>query len=327
MDDEHRSRSWTRRQALMLAGGLTAGLLPAARAAAEAAGASAAASIMTRPIPSSGERLPVVGLGTDQDWRTDTPEYRTAFSAILRTLIAGGGSVVDTASNPGGYGLAEHMLGEIFAESGLRPRIFISTKVEEHFQLSLATVQASLQRLGLSKIDLIQIHGGSYSPISAEQDLAPLRDWKAQGLVRYIGITTDSDRDFGDVEAVMRRWKPDFIELNYSLRDREAEKRLLPAAAELGVATLIDLPFGGHGSDNLFHKVQGKPLPDWTRDFDAASWAQFFLKYLLGNGAVTAVIPGTNKVEHMEDNLGAGRGRLPDAAQRQRMAQLIDSLA
>jgi aryl-alcohol dehydrogenase-like predicted oxidoreductase len=269
--------------------------------------------------------LPVVGLGTDQNWRTDTPEYRAAFSAILRALIAGGGSVVDTASNYGGYFLAERMLGEIFAESGLRPRIFISTKVEEHYQLSLATVQASLQRLGLSKIDLIQIHSGSYSPVSADQDLAPLRDWKAQGLVRYIGITTDTDGAFDDIEAIMRRWKPDFVELNYSLRDREAEKRLLPAAAELGVATLIDLPLGGHGN-TLFRKMQGKPLPDWARDFDAATWAQFFLKYLLGNGAVTAVIPGTNKVEHMEDNLGAGRGRLPDAAQRQRMAQFFDAL-
>jgi aryl-alcohol dehydrogenase-like predicted oxidoreductase len=316
------SGEFTRRQTLALAGSAALGALAPGLAVAQTT-----SSIMTRPIPSSGERLPVVGLGTDQDWRTDTPEYRAAFSAILRTLIAGGGSVVDTASNSGGYFLAEPMLGEIFAESGLRPRIFFATKVEEHYQLSLSTVKSVLQRLGLSKIDLIQIHSGSYSPVSADQDLAPLRDWKAQGLVRYIGITTDSDRSFDDIEAIMRRWKPDFIELNYSLRDREAEKRLLPAAAELGVATLIDLPFGGHGSNNLFHKVQGNPLPDWARDFDAATWAQFFLKYLLGNGAVTAVIPGTDKVEHMQDNLGAGLGRLPDAAQRQRMAQLIDSLA
>jgi aryl-alcohol dehydrogenase-like predicted oxidoreductase len=323
MRGRHQIGELTRRRALTLAGGF--GMAPLSGTFAAAANPNA--PIMTRPIPSSGERLPMVGLGTDQDWRTDTPEYRAALSAILRTLIAGGGSVVDTASNPGGYGLAERMLGEIFAESGLRPRIFISTKIEEHYQLSLSTVQASLQRLGLSKIDLIQIHSGSYSPVSAEQDLAPLRDWKAQGLVRYIGITTDSDRYFDDIEAIMRRWKPDFVELNYSLRDREAEKRLLPAAAELGVATLIDLPFGGHSSNNLFHKVQGKPLPDWARDFDAATWAQFFLKYLLGNGAVTAVIPGTNKVEHMEDNLGAGRGRLPDAAQRQRMAQFFDQLS
>ena len=312
----------TRREALALAGGFgIAPLLSALPAAAQSR------AIATRPIPSSGERLPVVGLGTDHNWRIDTPEYRAALTAILSTLIAGGGSVVDTASNYGGYGLAERMLGEIFGESGLRPRIFIATKVEEHYQLSLSTVKASLQRLGLSKIDLIQIHSGSYSPVSADLDLGPLREWKAQGLVRYIGITTDYDRGFADIEAIMRRWKPDFIMLNYSIGDREAERRLLPAAAELGVATLIDLPFGGHGGSNLFRKVQGKPLPDWARDFDAASWAQFFLKYLLGNGAVTAVIPGTNKVEHMEDNLGAGRGRLPDAAQRQRMAQFFTGLA
>ena len=322
MNQRHQIGELTRRRALALAGGF--GLAPLSEKFAAAADPNA--PIMTRPIPSSGERLPVVGLGTDQVWRTDTPEYRALFSAILRTLVAGGGSVVDTASNPGGYFLAEPMLREVFAESGLRPRIFISTKVEEHYQLSLSTVQASLQRLGLSKIDLIQIHSGSYSPVSADQDLGPLRDWKAQGLVRYIGITTDYDRGFADIEAIMRRWKPDFIMLNYSISDREAERRLLPAAAELGVATLIDLPFGGHSSNNLFHKVQGKPLPDWARDFDAATWAQFFLKYLLGNGAVTAVIPGTNKVEHMEDNLGAGRGRLPDAAQRQRMAQFFAEL-
>ena len=316
----------TRWEALALAGGFgIAPLLSAIPAAAQSR------AIATRPIPSSGERLPVVGLGTAHHWRTDTPEWRAALSAILRTLIAGGGSVVDTASNFGtgtlGYGYAERMLGEIFAESGLRPRLFIATKVEEHYHLSLSTVQASLQRLGLSKIDLIQIHSGSYSPVSADQDLGPLRDWKAQGLVRYFGITTDSPRYFDDIEAIMRRWKPDFVELNYSLGDRAAERRLLPAAAELGVATLIDVPFGGHGSKNLLHKVQGKPLPDWARDFDATSWAQFFLKYLLGNGAVTAVIPSTNKVEHMEDNLGAGRGRLPDAAQRQRMAQFFTELA
>jgi aryl-alcohol dehydrogenase-like predicted oxidoreductase len=321
MERQHQIGELTRRRALTLAGGF--GLAPLSGTLAAAADANA--PIMTRPIPSSGERLPMVGLGTDVVWKTDTPEYRAALSAILRTLVAGGGSVVDTASNPGGYGLAERMLGEIFAESGLRPRIFISTKVEEHYLLSLATVQASLQRLGLSKIDLIQIHSGSYSPVSAEQDLAPLRDWKAPGLVRYIGITTDSDRSFGDIEAIMRRWKPDFVELNYSLRDREAEKRLLPAAAELGVATLIDLPLGGHGG-GLFRVAQGKPVPDWAREFDATTWSQFFLKYLLGNPAVTCVIPGTSKVEHMADNLGAGRGRLPDAAQRQRRAQFFDQL-
>jgi aryl-alcohol dehydrogenase-like predicted oxidoreductase len=320
--DPPENRTRTRRDVLWLAGGLgIAPLLSAMPAAAQTT------AIATRAIPSSGERLPVVGLGTAQDWRTDTPEYRAAFAAILRTLIAGGGSVVDTASNFGGYGLAERMLGEILAESGLRPRIFIATKVEEHYRLSLATVQASLQRLGLNKIDLIQIHSGSYSPMGADQDLAPLREWKAQGVVRYIGITTDSDRLFGDFEVVMRRWKPDFIEVNYSLGDREAEKRILPAAAELGIATLIDLPFGGRGGNNLLRKVQGKPLPEWARDFDAASWAQFFLKYLLGNGAVTAVIPGTNKIEHMQDNLGAGRGRLPDVAQRQRIAQFFTELS
>jgi len=210
----------------------------------------------------------------------------------------------------------------VLTEGALRPRIFLATKLEKQ-ALRPAELQGSLKRLGVNKIDLMQVHNVT----SDGQSLAPLRDFKAQGLVRYIGITTSVNSAFDAMEAVMRREKPDFIELNYSIGDREAEKRLLPAAAELGIATLIDIPFGGPGRTNLFGTVRGKKLPDWARDFDAASWGQFFLKYLLGNPAVTVVIPGTNKPEHMADNLGAGRGRLPDAAQRQQMARLIDELA
>ena len=313
----HQIRDWTRRQTLALGAGLGLAPLQATLAAAAEAVAPVPGPIITRPIPSSGERLPVIGLGTDE-YYTGGQAQQAALGAVVRTLVAGGGSVVDTSSD---YGASETLLAAVLTESGLRPHVFLATKLEKQ-ALRQAEMQASLQRLGVDKIDLMQVHNVS----STGQSLASLRDWKAQGLVRYIGITTSVTYAFGALEAVMRREKPDFVELNYSLGDREAEKRLLPAAAELGVATLIDLPFGGHSSINLFHKVQGKPLPDWARDFDAASWAQFFLKYLLGNGAVTAVIPGTNKVEHMEDNLGAGRGRLPNAAQRQRMAQLLDSL-
>jgi len=150
-----------------------------------------------------------------------------------------------------------------------------------------------------------------------------LCEWKSQGFCRYIGITTSFGGDFDAVEAVVRRQKPDFLQVNYSLADRAAEKRVIPAAAEVGAAVLTDLPFA---RNRLFGAVRGQKLPEWASDFDATSWAQFFLKYLLGNAAVTAVIPGTSNAEHMADNLGAGRGRLPDAAQRQRMVAFFEAL-
>jgi diketogulonate reductase-like aldo/keto reductase len=311
----------TRRQALALAAGFgVAPLLAPRGAAAEGIVTGNTAPILNRPIPSTGERLPVVGLGTAWKYRSYTPVQPDPLGEVVRTLVVGGGSVVDTASV---YGRAETRLGAVLAESGLQPRIFIATKLETG-QLTQEALQSSLRRLGVSKIDLMQVHNVG----SSGQSLALLRDWKAQGLVRYIGITTSTIRAFDAVEAIMRREKPDFVELNYSLGDRWAEQRLLPAADELGVATLIDTPLGGleDARGNLFRTVQTKPLPDWAHEFDAATWAQFFLKYLLANGAVTVVIPGTGNPEHMRDNLAAGRGRLPDTAMRQRMVQFIESL-
>jgi aryl-alcohol dehydrogenase-like predicted oxidoreductase len=316
----------TRRRALMLAGGLGSAPFPAGLGVAvEPIGAGSPAPIMTRPIPGTGEHLPVVGLGTADQWPADLPGPHATLTEIVRTLVAGGGSVVDTASNYGGYGVAETMLGKILAESSLRPRVFIATKIEEHFWVRPEVVQGALRRLAVSKIDLMQMH----SVATANQDLAPLRDWKAQGLIRYVGITTSENRYFDAVEAIMRREKPDFVQINYSLRNRQAEQRLLPLAAELGVAVVIDMPFGGAVAPrgNLFSVVRGQTLPDWAGGFDAATWGQFFLKYLLGNAAVTAVIPGTDKPGHMADNLGAGRGRLPDAAQRQQMVRFFEGLA
>jgi aryl-alcohol dehydrogenase-like predicted oxidoreductase len=307
----------TRRRALALGAG--AGLVPLAPtlAAAQAAMSGATAPITTRPIPRSGERLPIVGLGTDE-YYSGGASQQAAFADVVRTLVAGGGSVVDTSSD---YGASETMLSAVLSSGGLRPRVFLATKLERG-ALARADIEASLKRLEVDKIDLMQIHNVS----SADQSLAPLREWKAQGLVRYIGITTSVTYAHDAIETVMRREKPDFIELNYSLGERDAEQRLLPAAAELGVATLIDVPFGGPGGRNLLRSVQGKPLPAWASDFDAASWGQFLLKYVLGNPAVTVVIPGTRNPEHMADNLAAGRGRLPDAAQRRQMVQFFDGL-
>jgi len=307
---------------LSLIGGL--GLVPSPgkfATAADTPSDGTTAPIATRPIPRTGERLPVIGLGTAWVWAANQPARQETIEEVVRALVTGGGSVIDSASV---YGQAEKMLGAALADTGLRSRVFIATKLETD-QLSQDGMQGSLRRLQTSKIDLMQVHNVVRS---SGQSFAQLRDWKAQGLVRYIGMTTSTTREFGAFEAVMRRERPDFIEVNYWLGERDAEQRLLPAAVELGIATLIDRPFGGFESPrgNLWHTVQGQPLPDWAREFDAASWAQFFLKYLIGNSAVTVVIPGTDKSAHMADNLGAGRGRLPDAATRQRMAQFIDAL-
>jgi aryl-alcohol dehydrogenase-like predicted oxidoreductase len=310
--ERHSAPLLTRRQAL--AGAVGAVLLPVAAAAQPVQ--QPPGPLITRPIPSSGERLPVVGLGTDEYYASGAAQQQ-ALDSVVKALIAGGGSVIDTSSD---YGASESLIATALAEGSLRQTVFLATKLERD-AIDQAGIAGSLRTLGVSKIDLMQIHNVS----SAQQSLAPLRDWKARGLVRYIGITTSVTYAFDALEAVMRREKPDFVELNYSLGDREAETRLLPAAAELGIATLIDIPFGGPGG-SILGKVHGKPLPNWAQDFDAASWGQFFLKYVIANPAVTCVIPGTRNPEHMADNLAAARGRLPDAAQRQRMVQFFEEL-
>jgi aryl-alcohol dehydrogenase-like predicted oxidoreductase len=298
----------SRRHALMLGAGL-AGSLLTRRAAAQAA-----APQITRPIPHSGEKLPVVGLGTANNWgNNDRAELRK----VIESLAAGGGTLIDTAST---YGSAEAVMGDILSETKLRDRIFIATKMEaENAAEGKPEFQQSLQKLRTDKVDLMQLHNVA----KARQSLAYLRDFKSQGLCRYVGVTSTFPRDFAALEAVIKREKPDFVELNYSLGDRAVEARLLPACADAGSAILTALPFG---RSSLFRAVRGKELPEWAKEFDANSWAQFFLKYLIANKDVTAVIPGTNKAEHMIDNLGAGRGRLPDEAMRKRMVQFFEAL-
>jgi aryl-alcohol dehydrogenase-like predicted oxidoreductase len=231
--------------------------------------------------------------------------------------VAGGGKLIDTAPS---YGSAERVVGDLLAATGVGGRVFLATKLEDYDRKTAAAqLSASLQRLRTNRVDLMQLHNVS----DPRQDLAILREWKSQGHCRYFGITTSSGGDFDAVEAVVRREKPDFLQVNYSLGDRAAEKRVIPAAAEVGAAVLTDLPFG---RNRLFRAVRGQKLPEWAAEFDAASWGQFFLKYLLGNPVVTAVIPGTSNPEHMADNLGAGRGRLPDPVQRQRMVAFFEAL-
>jgi aryl-alcohol dehydrogenase-like predicted oxidoreductase len=268
--------------------------------------------LLTRAIPASGERLPAVGLGTAQVFNTNDEATRAKAAAVLQALVAGGGSLVDTSSV---YGDAEAVLGDVIASAGLRPKLFLATKLESPDAAELKRSQA---RLKTEKIDLLQFHNVS----DPQASLAQFKDWKAQGVCRYIGITSTRHADFPAIEAVLAREKPDFVQIDYSLDDREAEKRILPLAAEVKAGVLTALPFG---RARLFRAVHGKDIPDWARGF-ADTWGQFFLKYLLADPRVTAAIPGTADPAHMTDNLGALRGPLPDPDQRRQMVAFADAL-
>ena len=269
-------------------------------------------ALLTRAIPSSGERLPAVGLGTAQVFNTNDEATRQKAAAVLRALIAGDGRLVDTSSV---YGDAEAVLGDVIAAGGLRGKLFIATKLEAP---DAAELKRSLARLKTEKLDLLQFHNVR----DPQQSLAQFKDWKAQGVTRYIGITSTRHADFAAIEAVLGREKPDFVQIDYSIDDREAEKRILPLAAEVKAGVLTALPFG---RARLFRAVKGVAVPEWARGF-AESWAQFFLKYLLADPRVTAVIPGTADAAHMTDNLGAMRGPLPDPDQRRQMVAFIEAL-
>jgi len=299
----------TRREFAMLPAGAAAASL-AMRAA--AARAEPEEPLIIRAIPVSGERLPAVGLGTAEVFDTDDEATRQQAASVVQALLANGGSLIDTASS---YGDAEKVLGTVIAAADKRTKLFLATKLEVPDEREL---RRSLARLRTSKLDLLQLHNVD----DPHQSLSRFRDWKAQGICRYIGVTSTFHGAFDAVEAVLAREKPDFVQIDYSLGDREVEKRILPRAAELKVAVLTALPFG-HG--RLFRAVRGKTIPDWASGF-AGSWAQFFLKYLLGDSRVTAVIPGTANAGHMSDNLSAMSGALPDPDQRRRMEQFVATL-
>ena len=275
-------------------------------------------AMRTKPIPHSGEQLPVVGLGTSVVFQIGKdPNERAQRRDVLQALVQGGGNLIDTAST---YGSAEMVVGDLVAEEKLREKVFIATKGEVRSRSAmLAEFQESLRRLKTPKVDLMQLHNVR----DASQSLALYREWKAAGLTRYTGITTSFNSDHEAVAACTAREKPDFVQVNYSIADRTAEKRALPAAKDAGAAVLCNLPFGRGG---LFRLVRGKELPEWAAEFDAKSWAQFFLKFMLSHEAVNAVIPGTADAAHMKDNLGAGRGKLPDASMRKRMVEFVEKL-
>ncbi|MER2251933.1 aldo/keto reductase [Methylorubrum podarium] len=293
--------------AALAAAGLTPALLRPSRAA---------EALISRPIPSSGERLPAMGIGTSRRYEVAvTPEATAPLREAVERFVALGGTVIDTAPS---YGTAEDVLGLILG--GLREKIFLATKVAARGrEAAQAETERSFQRLRTDKIDLIAVH----NLIDTEVNLAVLRELKEKGRIRYVGVTVWRDEQFPDLEAVMKRDKLDFVQVNYALDSRTAAERILPLAAERGVAVMVNVPFG---RDRLFKAVKDKPLPDFAAEFGCRSWAQFFLKYVLANDAVTCPIPGMAKAAYVEDNLAAATGRLPDAAERRKMEAFIDAV-
>jgi aryl-alcohol dehydrogenase-like predicted oxidoreductase len=294
---------------------LTGGLI----AAALVRPAFAQTPLIKRPLPQgSGETMPAVGLGTAVVFNAaaSSPQRLSAVR-VVQALVDNGGTLIDTAPS---YGAAEGFVGEILTETALRPRVFISTKLEEYRPGGEeAEAQDCLRRLKTDKVDLLQLHNTK----RADQDMGGINALKAKGLCRYTGLSTTFERDYAATEAIVRRAKPDFLEIDYALDNRKAEERMLPAARDSGTAVLVALPFG---RGRLFRTALGKPLPYWAQEFDCASWGQFFLKFVISHPAITAAIPGTSNPEHMIDNLGAARGRLPDEKMRARMIQYVQQL-
>jgi aryl-alcohol dehydrogenase-like predicted oxidoreductase len=274
-------------------------------------------TLIERPIPSSGERVPVIGIGTARRWEAITTDAeRAPLRAVVKAFVEAGGRVVDTAPS---YGTAEAILGDLIADLGVRERLFLATKVGATGRTAgLAQIDASARRLRAPVVDLIAVHNLR----DAATQLGTLRELKQAGRVRYVGITTSFPRQWPEFEQTMRAETLDFIQVDYALDHRGAGERILPLAADRGMAVMINLPFG---RGRLFQTVQGRPLPAWAADVDCASWAQLFLKYIVSHPAVTCCVPGISKPEHLADNLGAARGRLPDAATRRRMEALIDA--
>jgi diketogulonate reductase-like aldo/keto reductase len=276
------------------------------------------ARLVQRAIPSSGEMLPVIGLGTSRvfDAGPEAAE-REPLEQVLATLAREGGKLVDTSPM---YGRAEAVTGEIAAKLKLHDKLFLATKVwTTGREAGIKQMERSLDLLGTKKVDLIQVH----NLIDLETQLATLREWKKQGRVRYIGITHYTEGSQAEVARVLEKEAVDFVQINYSLMEREAEARVFPVAKERKVGVIVNRPFG---RGDLFNRVRGKALPDWAAEIDCKSWAQFFLKWIVANPAVTCAIPATSKPHHMQDNMQAGFGRLPDEKMRQRMIEAVRTL-
>lgn len=306
----------TRRDAARLIGAGTASLLlPTGALTVRAANESS--RVLMRAIPPSGEKLPVIGLGTWRSFDLDlTADNRRQLEEVLSLFVKPGGRVIDTSPM---YGRAEQVIGDLTAALGAQEQLFLATKVwTRGKQSGIESMERSMARLRTKRIDLMQVH----NLVDVHTHLATMREWKEQGRIRYLGITHYESGAFGEVEKVLRSEKLDFLQINYSIMEREAEQRILPLAQDRQVAVIINRPFGG---GDLFSRVRSTPLPDWAAEFDCRSWAQFFLKWIIAHPAVTCTIPATNNPRHLEDNMQGGVGRLPDAKMRQRMVEFVSS--
>ena len=302
------SNAWTRRQLLKLT--LAAGMAPTLSLA-------QGEQMISRKIPRSGELLPVIGLGTYNVFDVDsTPANIEQSSAIIDLLTGKGGSLIDSSPM---YNRAENIVGDVIASRNNRDSLFLATKVWTDGQSAGGQQMArSAKLMNADVIDLMQVHNLR----DLDTHMATIRDWQESGRIRYNGMTHYTKSALDDLERAMRSHKPEFIQINYSLLERDADQRVLPLAIDLGIAVLINRPFV---AGRLFRTVNGKALPDWASAF-AASWGQFFLKFIISHAAVTCVIPATSKSHHMIDNLGAGFGDLPDADTRNRMIKYFTEL-
>jgi aryl-alcohol dehydrogenase-like predicted oxidoreductase len=275
-------------------------------------------SLLQRAIPSSGEMLPVIGLGTSGVFNaTSSAAEREPLEQVLAMLVKLGGKLIDTAP---AYGQAETVTGEIATKLKLHDKLFLATKVGTTGKAEgVQQIERSLELLGKKPLDLIQVHNLT----DWETQLATLQEWKKQGRIRYIGITTSRASAHADIARVLEKERADFVQINYSLMEREVEERVLPLAKERSVAVVVNRPFG---RGDLFGRVREKPLPEWATEFDCKSWAQFFLKWIVAHPAVTCVIPATSKPHHMEDNMQAGLGRMPDEKMRRRMMETMSAM-
>ena len=273
---------------------------------------------ISRPIPSSGEPLPIMGMGT---WGTfdvgEDPAVRRQLAEVMQVFFDNGGTLIDSSPM---YGRAEEVVGDLLADVGRKDEVFAATKVwTDGRQNGLDQMRQSMKRMGVEVMDLMQIHNLR----DWRTHLPVLREWKREGRFRYIGITTSHGRSHQEFEEIMSKEPLDFVQFTYNLEDRAVEERLLPLAADRGIATLINRPFQ---RADLFAKVKGKPLPGWSAEIGCRSWGQYFLKFIAGHPAVTCIIPATSKVHHMKDNMEAGFGLLPDAAMRRRMVAHYEHL-
>jgi aryl-alcohol dehydrogenase-like predicted oxidoreductase len=314
-------RSITRRDAVKIGLGAGAALtLGGSALFAEPSAIHQAGALIERAIPSTGEKLPVVGIGTAVIYQQPTPEEIPPLRDTLQKFPELGGRMLDTAPS---YGRAESVVGDILAELKNRDKYFLATKVFVRSggdrAAAVAQMEQSLTRLKTNKIDLMQIWNVSNPTL-----LAPVLDeWKKAGRIRYTGITSSMKNAYGALEQAMKAYKYDFVQIDLAIDNRSAEERIIPLAKDLGMAVLINSPFG---RNRVFTKTQGKPLPDFAKEIEATSWAQFALKYIIGNPMVTAAIPGIGRVDYLVDDMRAAKGRLPDEAVRKRMAAYVDAL-